>query len=135
MFTARIKYLGNLRTESTHVQSGNTFITDAPLDNHGKGEYFSPTDTVCSALGSCMLTLMGIAANTHHIQLAEITVDILKHMASDPRRIAAIDLDIYFTQNFSEKEMKILETAAINCPVAKSLHPDIQQNVNFYYPE
>ncbi len=133
MFTSQIKYLGNLRTEATHLRSGHTFITDAPVDNHGKGEYFSPSDTVCSALGSCMLTLMGIAANTHHISLGQITVDVLKHMASNPRRIARIDVHIHFDRDYSVHDKKILETAALTCPVAQSLHPDIEQVVAFNY--
>ncbi|TNE80590.1 MAG: OsmC family peroxiredoxin [Bacteroidetes bacterium] len=133
MITSHIKYLGNLRTEATHVRSGNAFITDAPVDNHGKGEYFSPTDTVSSALGSCMLTLMGIAANAHQIELGEIEVDVTKHMASNPRRISRIDVSITFDRAYSDHDKKILEKAAITCPVAQSLHPDIEQVVAFTY--
>jgi putative redox protein len=132
MFTAKIKYLGDLRTEATHVSSGKTFITDAPLDNHGKGEAFSPSDTVSAALGSCMLTLMGIAGNTHGIDISGTEMDIKKHMASDPRRIIKIDVIITFhNKNYTDKEKAILERAARTCPVAMSLNPEIEQAVEF----
>jgi uncharacterized OsmC-like protein len=134
MFTAEIKYLGELRTEATHLASGKTFITDAPVDNHGRGEAFSPSDTVTAALGSCMLTLMGIAANTHTIDISGTAVQVKKHMAPDPRRIVKIDVVITFHgKNYTDKEKAILERAAITCPVAKSLHPDIEQVVEFNY--
>jgi len=134
MFTAKIKYLGDLRTEATHVSSGKTFITDAPLDNHGRGEAFSPSDTVSTALGSCMLTLMGIAGNTHGIDISGTEVDIKKHMASDPRRIIKIDVIITFhNKNYTDKEKTILERAAHTCPVAMSLNPEIEQAVEFRY--
>lgn len=134
MFTSEIKYLGELRTEATHLSSGKVVITDAPVDNHGRGEAFSPTDVVSTALGSCMLTLMGIAANTHNIDMSGTTVQIKKHMAADPRRIIKIDVIITFdNKNYTDKEKAILERAAITCPVAKSLHPDIEQAVVFNY--
>lgn len=134
MFTAEIKYLGDLRTEATHLASGKTFITDAPVDNHGRGEAFSPTDTVTAALGSCMLTLMGIAANTHGIDMSGTKIEVKKHMASDPRRIIKIDVVITFTgKNYTDKQKAILEHTAITCPVAKSLNPEIEQAVEFVY--
>jgi putative redox protein len=135
MLTSKIKYLGNLRTEAVHVRSGNKFITDAPVDNNGKGEFFSPSDTVATALGSCMLTIMGIAANTHGIHIDGTEVDIVKHMSPPPRKIAAIDAEIRFPagNGYTEKEKQILEKAALTCPVALSLHPDIQQNVRFLF--
>jgi putative redox protein len=134
MFTAEIIYKGDLRTEATHLKSGKSFITDAPTDNHGKGEAFSPTDTICAALASCMLTLMGIGANRHNLNIDGTKVQVLKHMADNPRRISKIDVIISFGQNsFSSEEKKILERFAITCPVAKSLHPDIEQAVTFNY--
>lgn len=134
MATAKITYQGNLRTEATHLKSGKTFITDAPTDNNGKGEAFSPTDTVCAALASCMLTLMGITANKHNFSLGEIEVEVTKHMASNPRRISEIEVEITFTgKGYTEKEKAFMQKAAINCPVAKSLHPEIEQVVNFNY--
>lgn len=134
MFTAEIIYKGDLRTEATHLKSGKSFITDAPTDNHGKGEAFSPTDTICAALASCMLTLMGIGANRHNLNIDGTKVQVLKHMADNPRRISKIDVIISFGQNsFSAEEKKILERFAITCPVAKSLHSDIEQAVTFNY--
>lgn len=134
MFTAEIKYLGDLRTEATHLASGKTFITDAPLDNNGKGEAFSPTDTVSAALGSCMLTLMGIAGNNHNIDISGTKVAVKKHMAASPRRIIKLDVVITFSgKNYTDKEKSILEHTAITCPVAKSLNPEIEQAVEFVY--
>lgn len=134
MATAEIIYIGELRTEAKHLASGKTFITDAPTDNHGRGEAFSPTDTVCAALGSCMLTLMGIAANNKNIAIGDMKVTVQKHMASNPRRIIKIEVGIEFKGgNYSDREKSILEHAAITCPVAKSLHPDIEQVVDFTY--
>ena len=136
MNTAEIQYIGDLRTVSTHGLSGQHVTTDAPPDNQGKGEFFSPTDLVSSALGSCMLTIMGIAARTHHIPMDGTKVHVKKIMASDPRRIAAIELDFYMPVHpYSPKEKAILEHAALTCPVAKSLHPDLVQKVNFHYAE
>lgn len=134
MFTAEIIYKGDLRTEATHLKSGKSFITDAPTDNHGKGEAFSPTDTVCAALASCMLTLMGIGAGRHNLNIDGTKVQVLKHMADNPRRISKIDVIISFgPNNYSAEEKEILERYAITCPVAKSLHPDIEQVVEFNY--
>jgi uncharacterized OsmC-like protein len=132
MNTSEIVYVGELRTQATHIRSGNMIITDAPVDNHGKGEAFSPTDLVATALGSCMVSIMGILANAHNIDILGTRVEIMKHMVADPRRIGAIDIDIYFPKkNYSDKDKKMLEHAALTCPVAKSLHPEIHQNVNF----
>ena len=127
MATIQTLYLGDLRTEITHVQSGNRVITDAPTDNNGKGEYISPTDMVAAALGSCMLTLMGIAARRLEIDLKGTRVEIQKVMAAEPRRIAEIRLDFYLPGDYSDKDKKILQGAAETCPVGKSLHPDIRQ--------
>ncbi|MDR2285956.1 MAG: OsmC family protein [Prevotellaceae bacterium] len=128
------KYLGNLRTEITHLQSGNTLITDAPPDNHGKGEFFSPTDLLASALGSCILTIMGIAAETHGFSIDGATMETTKVMASNPRRVAELTITITFPHsNYSPKELKILETSARECPVANSLHPDLKRTVSFIF--
>ena len=134
METIKIHYPGNLRTQATHVASGVEIITDAPLDNHGKGESFSPTDLLCSSLGSCMLTLMGIAANTHSIDLVGTDVSITKIMASNPRKVGEIKLTIYFPKNnYSDKEKRILELAALTCPVYLSLHDSVIKTVEFKY--
>lgn len=134
MATAKIIYQGNLRTEATHLKSGKSFITDAPTDNNGKGEAFSPTDTVCAALASCMLTLIGITADKKEFELGSMEIEVQKYMESAPRRISKIDVDVTFKgKNYSDREKKLMETAAINCPVAKSLHPDIIQEVKFNY--
>ncbi len=130
--TSKITYLGDLRTECTHLRSGQTIITDAPLDNNGKGEAFSPTDLTATSLGTCMVTIMGISARNHNINIDGTRLEITKHMASDPRRISQIDVNIILPHNnYSDKEMKLLEAAARTCPVALSLHPEIVQNVTF----
>jgi uncharacterized OsmC-like protein len=134
MITSQITYLGNLRTESKHIASGNSIITDAPLDNQGKGEAFSPTDLMSNALGCCMLTIMGIAAQTHQIQLTGTKVNITKVMQSNPRKVAEIKVDFFFPENnYTDKEKYILEQAAKTCPVALSLHPDLLQTITFNY--
>jgi putative redox protein len=128
------KYAGNLRTQATHLASANTIITDAPLDNNGRGEAFSPTDLVCAALGSCMMTIMGIVAERHQIQLEGMEIKIDKIMASNPRRIAEVVLNFKMpARTFSSKEKALLENAARTCPVALSLHPDTLQTVHFHY--
>jgi uncharacterized OsmC-like protein len=130
------KYLGNLRTEITHLQSGNILITDAPPDNHGKGEFFSPTDLLASALGSCILTIMGIAARTHGFSIDGATMETTKVMGANPRRVAELIITIVFPHNnYSPKELKILETSARECPVANSLHPDLKRTVSFVFKE
>ena len=135
MATISSRYLGQLRTEQTHLASGSTFKTDAPTDNHGKGELFSPTDTVCAALSACMITLMGIAANTHKIEITGLQAEVTKIMASDPRRIAEIVVRFYdFPVKLSEKEQSILERAARTCPVALSLHSELVQTISFEWP-
>lgn len=134
MKTSKIIYQGNLRTEATHLRSGRTLITDAPVDNNGKGEAFSPTDLLATSLGSCMLTIMGIAAEKHAININGISVDITKIMASEPRRVAEIIVEFNMPgNNFTEKEKKVLENAACTCPVAKSLHPELKQTIIFSY--
>lgn len=133
MATIETIYLGDLRTEITHTQSGNKVITDAPLDNNGKGEYISPTDMVAAALGSCIVTIMEMAAARHGVDLKGTRIVIDKIMASEPRRIAEIRVDFYFPGDYSDKIKTILQRAADTCPVAKSLHPDLKQTINFHY--
>lgn len=132
MATIKTQYLGSLRNQATHLKSGNQIITDAPVDNNGKGEMFSPTDLLCTALGTCMQTIMGIAAQKHNFDLGQPELEITKHMASNPRRVDKIELRFDFKgQSFSAKEQKILQKAALDCPVALSLHPEIEQSVEF----
>ncbi|MBK9255548.1 MAG: OsmC family protein [Saprospiraceae bacterium] len=132
--TSKVIYNGELRTECVHLKSGQTIMTDAPLDNNGKGEAFSPTDLTATSLGTCMVTLMGIAARNHDIDIDGTQLEVTKHMAADPRRISAIDVRILMPDRiYDKKEQKLLETAARTCPVAYSLHPDIEQNLDFVW--
>ncbi|GAB3292949.1 OsmC family protein [Hymenobacter humi] len=134
MNTATARYAGQLRTEATHVASGNVIQTDAPTDNHGRGEAFSPTDLVSTALGSCMMTIMGIVAERHQWDLVDSTFAVVKHMSAElPRRIAQVDLLISLPAALAPADRAVLERAALICPVALSLHPDIKQNVAFEY--
>jgi putative redox protein len=134
--TARIIYDGNLRTIATHTQSGTQIETDAPTDNQGKGERFSPTDLVATALGNCMLTIMGIKARDHNIILDGTTVDVTKVMAAAPRRISEINVTFHFPAALiiNAEQLSILERAALTCPVIESLHPDIKKEVQFNWP-
>lgn len=131
--TSKVTYLGNLRTECQHLQSGADFITDAPVDNQGKGEAFSPTDTVATALASCMFTIIGIKARDHGLDVDGAYAEVTKTMAANPRRISGIKVEIYFPASYEEKYRKILEAAAKTCPVFYSLHPDIELDVSFSY--
>jgi uncharacterized OsmC-like protein len=134
MKTSKITYLGGLRTEAVHLKSGKTFITDAPSDNNGKGEAFSPTDAMSTSLGCCMLTIMGIAANTHNINIEGANIDITKKMEANPRRVGEIVVEFNMPKNnYTDKEKAILEHAAITCPVAKSLSAELKQTVVFNY--
>ena len=135
MAAVETTYLGELRTEATHVQSGSKILTDAPTDNHGKGEAFSPTDLVAAALGSWMMTLMGIAARTQGVDIVGTRLSITKVMSADPRRIGEIIIDIRFPGEMAPKARTVLERAAATCPVARSLHPDCKQTVRFHYGE
>lgn len=131
---ATVKYLGGLRTEATHLKSGNVIYTDAPLDNQGKGEAFSPTDLTATSLGSCILTIMGIAANNHKINMDGTLLEVQKIMASNPRRIEKIILNIKMPKNdYSNKDKKILEAAAHHCPVALSLSSDTEEIINIHW--
>lgn len=134
MATIHTEYTGQLRTVATHLQSGNTIITDAPVDNQGKGEAFSPTDLLAASLGSCMITIMGIAAQTHGFNIDGTKADITKIMASNPRRVGEIKIDLYFPDvEYSPKEKKLIEAAAFSCPVYLSLHPDLIKSINFHF--
>lgn len=135
MATIKSTYKGSLRTSAEHLASGNTIITDAPVDNNGKGEAFSPTDLVSAALGSCMMTIMGIVANRSGIDIEGMAMDITKVMAAEPRRIAEVVLNFTMPagKTYSDKEKAMLENAARTCPVALSLHPDIKQTIIFRY--
>ena len=130
--TIQTIYTGELRTQAKHVASQNTIITDAPIDNNGKGEAFSPTDLLAASLGSCMLTIMGIAANTHGFKIDGAKINITKIMAANPRSVAEIVVDFIFpSQSYNDKEKMVIEKAAASCPVALSLHPDLKQTINF----
>lgn len=134
--TSSVVYDGNLRTVCTHLRSGSVIETDAPVDNQGKGERFSPSDLVATALGSCMMTIMGIKARDAGIDLKGMSIDIEKIMAADPRRISGINLTFHFPEHLilDDKQKIVLERAAHTCPVAYSIHPDIQMNVLFNWP-
>jgi len=136
MPTIHTTYIGDLRTEAVHIQSGEKIITDAPTDNQGRGEAFSPTDLATASLASCMLTIMGIAANTHGFNIDGTKADVTKIMASNPRRIGQIDIHLWFPpNNYSEKEKKLIERSAFSCPVFLSLHPDLEKNIHFHFNE
>lgn len=134
--TSNVRYEGELRTVATHIQSGTVIETDAPVDNQGKGERFSPTDLVATALASCMCTIMGIAARTHGYNIDGVSCDIEKIMAANPRRIGEIKVTLHFPkdQQYDEKAKAILEKAALTCPVFESLHPDCKKTVAFLWP-
>ena len=134
METVRTKYKGELRTEAVHVRSESVIITDAPVDNKGKGENFSPTDLIATALGSCIFTIMGIAAREHDFSIEGSSCRITKIMAENPRKIGEIKIDFDMTANdYTEKQKKILENCVKTCPVARSLHESVFQNVTLIY--
>ena len=131
--TASIIYKGDLRCECTHLQSGILIETDAPTDNRGKGERFSPTDTLCVALATCIVTTIALKANDMNINLAGTKIDVTKHMIADPRRIGKIDIVLHFDSilHLEEKDKTILKRVGDNCPVAKSLHPDLEIDITY----
>jgi putative redox protein len=133
--TSTVEYKGDLRTICVHLQSGQQIFTDAPTDNQGKGEAFSPTDLLATSLGSCMLTIMGITANRHQLNLVGTKISITKIMADSPRRVSKIvaEVQIHTDVQLEEKQRTLLENSARACPVAKSLHPDIEQDIRFIY--
>lgn len=131
--TSTVVYLGNLRTENTHLNSGSTYITDAPTDNNGKGEAFSPTDTVATGLANCMMTVMGIKAEQLKVNMGGTKANVTKIMSADPRRISKIIIDFKFPKGIDQKSQKILEHTARTCPVHYSLHPDIERDISFNF--
>jgi len=131
--TSTVEYKGNLRTEAIHIESGTKILTDAPKDNFGNGESFSPTDLLATSLSACMLSIMGIVARRDNIDISGIKTEVTKIMYSDPRRVGEIHVKIYMPITLNEKQRTILENAAHTCPVAKSLHPDITQKIEFIY--
>jgi len=132
--TADVIYKGKLRCTSKHIRSGNIIVTDAPIDNNGKGEAFSPTDLVATPLANCKLTVMGIKARGMDANMDGTTAQVTKIMAANPRRISEIHIKIGFPENYDKKTKKILERTALTCPVAKTLHHDVLQVVEFFYP-
>lgn len=136
MATSKIIYLNELRTSATHLASNNSIVTDAPVDNHGKGEAFSPTDLAATSLASCMITVLGIYADKNGINMGGTNAEVTKIMNSEgPRRIVGIDvkLEIVTTEEMDEKQKTILERVARTCPVALSLHPDLKQNIEITF--
>ena len=125
MSQINIEYIGDLRTKSVHIDSGHSIITDAPRDNQGLGRKFSPTDLVASALGSCLLTIMGIFAKRHNINMVGSTIGVLKKMSENPRRISELIVDISLNNNISNKELNLLKMASAHCPVHNSLNNEI----------
>ena len=129
--TSKVTYLGDLRTSSIHIQSGTEILSDAPLDNNGKGEAFSPTDTVANGLATCMMTIMGIKARDLEIDLTGATAEVVKIMNAEPRRIGAIEIVFQMQGTDDLKSKTILERAAMTCPVFLSLHPDVEKRITF----
>ncbi len=131
--TSNVEYIKNLSTSCTHIKSGSQILTDAPTDNNGKGEKFSPTDLVATSLAACMLTVMGIKAEEDKISFQNISASVEKIMESNPRRISEIKIIMSIGEVWSKKEKSIMERTACTCPVAKSLHPDLLQEIEFIY--
>ncbi len=131
--TSTVVYEDNLRTVCQHLRSGTIIETDAPVDNNGKGERFSPSDLVATALGSCMLTIMGMRANEMNVDLKGVKIEVEKIMKQDPRRIGGINLTFHFPESLvlNERQQTILQRAADTCPVRYSVHPEIELNVNY----
>jgi putative redox protein len=134
METSRVVYTGGLHTEAEHVRSGEIIVTDAPVDNQGKGEAFSPTDLLATSLGCCMLTTIGIACKTHDMNIDGAKIKVTKIMAANPRRVSEVHVEFDMPKNnYTDKQKSIIENTAITCPVAKSLHPEVVQKVVFNY--
>jgi putative redox protein len=134
MITSTIEYLGDLRTRATHIRSGNQIITDAPPDNQGKGEAFSPTDLLATALGACAVTIMGIAARTHGFNIDGTKINVIKVMAAAPRRVSEVIIEFYFPENdFTDKQKTIIRQSAQTCPVFQSVHPDLKKDFRFHF--
>lgn len=136
MITSKVTYLGNLRTSSVHIKSGSEILSDAPVDNNGRGETFSPTDMVANALAACMITIMGIKAADLDIELTGSTAEVTKIMQQEPRKIAKIEVVLNMQSNNTDaKNRTILERSAMTCPVFLSLHPDIDKSIRFIWQE
>lgn len=135
MPTSKVTYLGELRTICIHLQSGTEILTDAPTDNHGKGEAFSPTDLIATALGSCMVSIMAIKSRDLNVDLKDSTVEVTKIMQTEPRKIAEIIVVLNMSISVDNKTKIILERSAMNCPVLLSLHPDIKKTITFNWKE
>jgi putative redox protein len=134
MKTSEVVYKGDIRTEAVHILSKTSILTDGPLDNHGKGEAFSPTDLLATSLASCMLSIMGIVAQRDSIAIEGTRAEVTKIMEANPRRVGEIIVEVTFPSgNFSAKEKALLENSALTCPVAKSLHPALKQTIHFHY--
>ena len=133
MNTFEIKYQGNLRTNAIHLDSGSEINTDAPKDNHGLGETFSPTDMVCTALASCIITIMAIAVEKDSIDIRDTTAFVKKTMGNNPRRITKIEIDITFPKDYDSRTKTMLERAAFNCPVHHTLSETVEKNISFTY--
>lgn len=129
--TSKVIYTGDLRTKNIHVKSGSEFVTDAPKDNMGLGQAFSPTDTIATGLANCMLTVMGIKARSLGVDMVNATAEVTKTMAAGPRRIAHIKVHIRMPKGIPEVHYDILEQVANTCPVIYSLHPDIEKDISF----
>jgi len=133
---AKVIYKGGLRTEATHMRSGTVIETDAPVDNQGKGERFSPTDLVSVALATCIVTTIGIASDTRDIDITGTECEVEKIMDSNPRKIGEIRIKLTFPKDkqYTDREKMLLENVANTCPVARSLHPDLKQTLTFVWP-
>lgn len=131
--TATVRYTGGLHNELTHLQSGSTIATDAPVDNHGRGEAFSPTDLLAASLAACAQTVMGIKAESLGIDLSGHYAEVVKEMAAAPRRVARITVDFYLAAALDETQRRQLEAAARACPVAHSLSAELVQDLRFHY--
>jgi uncharacterized OsmC-like protein len=129
--TSKVTYLGELRTSSIHIQSGTEILTDAPTDNHGRGEAFSPTDLLANALGSCMVSIMAIKSKDLHLNLEGSSVEVTKIMQAEPRKIAKIVIVMNMSVAVDQRAKLILERSAMTCPVLLSLHPDIKKEITF----
>lgn len=134
IMTSTVVYNGELRTICTHLRSGNSFETDAPVDNNGRGERFSPTDLMATSLATCMITVMGIKARTMGFDLTGIRIEVMKIMKADPRRVGGIELTFHIPdtlENIDEKTKSILKNTGITCPVQLSIHPDIEVKIDW----
>lgn len=134
MATISIEYKGELLNKCRHNQSGTEIFTDAPIDNHGKGSSFSPTDLLCNSLATCMMTIIGVASETFNFEVTGTKIEVTKIMTANPRRVGEIIIDFYFPNiNYTPKEKKIIEKSAMTCPVYLSLHPDVIKTIHFHY--